>query len=123
MMTEAQAQKAVFEWAKDLAYKYPCLRLMFHIPNGGKRDYIEASHLKAQGVKAGVPDIFLPAARGGCHGLFIEMKREKGGVLTSFQSYYIEALMREGYKVAVCHGRDEAVRTIEEYLKGDNDGN
>ena len=114
-MSEAEEQKNLFRWA---AY-FPELSIMFHIPNGGSRNAIEGKHLKEQGVKAGVPDIFLPIARGGCHGLFIEMKRAKGGVLSQFQSQYIEALMRQGYRVAVCHGCDEAVQTIENYMKGD----
>lgn len=111
-MRESDEQAALFLWA---AYR-PELRLMFHIPNGGSRNPIEAANLKRQGVKAGVPDVFLPIARHGCHGLFIEMKRAKGGVLSQFQREYIEALMREGYRVAVCHGFEEAKRTIEEYL-------
>ena len=119
MMSEAEEQIALFDWAAWVGKQIPCMNLMFHIPNGGSRNAAEAAHLKLQGVKPGVPDIFLPVARGGCHGLFIEMKRAKGGVLSRFQSEYIEALMREGYRCAVCHGRDEAVKTSTEYLKGD----
>ncbi len=44
------------------------------MPNGGKRDKATAAVLKRQGVKAGVPDIMLPAARAGYHGLYIELK-------------------------------------------------
>lgn len=115
-MKEADEQKLLFEWAAWQSNAHPELRLMFHIPNGGSRNPIEGKHLKEQGVKAGVPDLFLPVARHGAHGLFIEMKRSKGGVLSSFQTEYIEALMREGYKVCVCHGFEEAKRTIEGYL-------
>ena len=50
---------------------------MFHIPNGGSRNKLEASNLKKQGVKAGVPDLFLPVGRGSYHGLFIELKSAK----------------------------------------------
>lgn len=112
MMTEAQEQENLFKWAAWI----PQLRLMFHIPNGGSRNRVEAANLKRQGVKPGVPDVFLPIARCGCHGLFIEMKRAKGGVLSQFQREYITALIDQGYRVAVCHGFDEAKRTIEEYL-------
>ena len=41
---------------------------------GGKRDAKTATILKRQGVKAGVPDLHLPVARGGYHGLYIELK-------------------------------------------------
>jgi hypothetical protein len=45
---EAQIQKNFFEWARLSSGKYPELKLMFHIPNGGRRDKIEAYHLKLQ---------------------------------------------------------------------------
>lgn len=58
-----------------LEFKYmPELQYMYHVPNGGKRDKATAAVLKRQGVKAGVPDIMLPAARAGYHGLYIELK-------------------------------------------------
>src|SRR5262245_64718583 len=50
-------------------------RLCFAIPNGGARDVITAGRLKAEGVRAGVPDVCLPVARAGYHGLFLEVKR------------------------------------------------
>lgn len=52
---EAQIQTALFKWAALAECKYPELRLMFHIPNGGRRDAVEAYHLKLQGTKSGVP--------------------------------------------------------------------
>lgn len=42
-----------------------------------KRDKATAVALKRQGVKAGVPDICLPVARNGYHGLHIELKAGK----------------------------------------------
>ena len=71
---ESGHQEALFEWA---AYHMDCmpeLEYMHHIPNGGKRDKRTAVALKRQGVKAGVPDICLPVARNGYHGLYIELK-------------------------------------------------
>ena len=53
---ESQIQSALFEWAAYNSGKYPELKLMFHIANGGRRDIIEAAHLKQQGVKSGVPE-------------------------------------------------------------------
>nr|DAQ77407.1 MAG TPA: Cytosine specific methyltransferase [Caudoviricetes sp.] len=77
-----------------------------------------AARMKAAGVKAGVPDMFLPVARGGSHGLYIELKRIKGGRVSAEQLAWMEELTREGYTCAVCHGWEEARETILNYLKG-----
>ena len=90
---------------------------MFAVPNGGSRNKIEAANLKRQGVKAGVPDIFLPLPRNGFHGLFIEMKT-KGNKCSEAQNGYIAEMALQGYKVAVCYGADEAINEIKSYLGG-----
>lgn len=46
----------------------------FHVPNGGYRLGKEAGRMKAQGVKAGVSDLVIRQARGGWHGLYLELK-------------------------------------------------
>lgn len=112
--TEAQEQTTLFQWA---AYQRPLeIRCMFSIPNGGSRNQIEALHLKQQGVKAGVPDIFVPCMRGGYGGLFIEMKRRKGGRLSEAQREMIDNLRCCGYRVEVCEGWEKARDVIKEYL-------
>lgn len=116
--TEDTEQAHIFAWAAWASGKYPELDLMHHIPNGGKRSKSEAARFKAQGVKAGVPDIFLPCARGGYHGLYIELKRTKGGKLSAAQKEWIDALRGQGYKVIVCYGFDEAREVIINYLEG-----
>lgn len=118
-MTEAEEQVLLFQWASHMALKYPAINLMFHIPNGGSRNLIEAKNLKKQGVKAGVPDIFLPVARGGFHGLFIEMKRSDGGRLSDAQADYIMKLRMQGYQALVCRGFDAATSIIKAYMEGD----
>jgi len=115
--TEAAEQSCLFEWADMAQTKYPCLRHMFAIPNGGSRHILEAVNLKKQGVKRGVPDIMLPVARQGYHGLFIEMKRQKGGRESPEQKEYKEYLIGEGYKAVTCISWFVARREIEEYLK------
>ena len=70
---EDDEQETLFEWAEIQAAKYPVLELMYHTPNGGKRDITTAKKLKRRGVKPGVPDVCLPVARGNYHGLYIEM--------------------------------------------------
>lgn len=52
---EADEQKKLFRWADFMKTEYPELDMMFHIPNGGSRNKLEAANLKKQGVRAGVP--------------------------------------------------------------------
>ena len=115
-MKEAEEQALLFQWAAAMRRRMPEMELLFHIPNGGSRNMIEARHLKAQGVKPGVPDLFLPVARHGMNGLFIEMKRADGGRLSDEQKTWIQRLRQELYEVKVCHGFDEARKALEEYL-------
>ena len=115
--TEAQEQTTLFQWARIMEKFWPELRLLHHIPNGGSRNPIEGRNLKMQGVKAGIPDIFLPCARGQYHGLYIEMKRQKGGRVSLEQKKMLLALQHEGYRVCVCRGWEEAKNAITEYMR------
>ena len=115
--SEEEEQVTLFNWAKMQEGKYPELKLMFHIPNGGLRSKTEAARLKKQGVKAGVPDICLPCAKCGRHGLFIELKKLTGGRTSKEQKAWIAALENAGYAASVCCGWKEAVRTITWYLE------
>jgi len=88
----------------------------FCIPNGGKRGMFEAMRLKRSGVMAGIPDLMIPIACGKWHGLFLEMKKEKGGVVSEAQKYWIGILREQNYKVEVCHGADHAINEIAHYF-------
>jgi hypothetical protein len=92
--------------------------LLFAIPNGGKRDYRTAASLKMEGVRAGVPDLFFAHPTKTAYGLFVEMKKVKGGRVSKEQQEQLEALADEGYICKVCHGCKEAVKALEEYLGG-----
>jgi hypothetical protein len=89
---------------------------LFSIPNGGKRNKIVAAKLKREGVKAGIPDLMLPYARGGWHGLFIEMKRIKGGSVSKIQGERIAFLRGQNYQVKICKGAAEAIEAIKVYM-------
>lgn len=118
-MTEAQEQRCLFEWANLVKQEFEELELMYHIPNGGKRDKKTAVNLKREGVKAGVPDICLPVARGQYHGLYIELKTSKGKVSKN-QKIWLENLDKQGYATIVCYGWLEAKEVLKEYLKNPN---
>ena len=108
---EAQEQATVVEWCDWMGVP------IFHIPNGGFRNPREGRNLKLQGVRAGVPDLFIPVASGGFHGLFVEMKKE-GGRLSPKQREWLQLLNRQGYKAVSCIGAGAAIDTIKEYIHG-----
>lgn len=113
---EEDEQIALFRWAAWQSNAIPELRLLHHIPNGGSRHKAEAARLKAAGVKSGVPDICLPVPRAGYHGLYIELKRQKGGRISTEQTKWIDALIKQGYCAAVCRGWEAAREEILRYL-------
>lgn len=120
----------------------PDLELLHAIPNGGHRDKVTAAKLKAEGVKAGIPDVFLPVARsfgvpGGpvtwYHGLYVELKRPKvmtegkrgrsivgkaAGSTQDEQDTMIARLRKQGYAVSVCFGWEAAAADIKKYMTG-----
>ena len=95
--------------------------LLFAIPNGGRRDKTTGARLKAEGVRAGVPDMFLALPRQDAPGLFLELKKQKGGRVSENQKTMHEALSHAGYPVCICRGWDEAKRAIEDYIGGTHD--
>lgn len=114
--TEAGAQETLFQWCEYQQGKYPELALLYHVPNGGKRDTKTAIALKRQGVKAGVPDLHLPVARGAYHGLYIELKVGDNKATVS-QKQWLRRLNDEGYLAVVCYGWQEAAECIVKYLE------
>lgn len=115
-MSEHQLQANFFDWAARQACKYPDLKKMFAIPNGGLRNVIVASKLKREGVKSGIPDVCMPVARGGFIGFWIEFKVGKNKC-TPAQVERIEQLRADGHNVAVCYTLEEGIAAVVWYLK------
>ena len=111
--TEEQEQEALFQWLSW--QKEPEFQMAFAIPNGGYRAKKTGAALKKQGVKPGIPDMFLPISRDGFHGLWIEMKSHKGKT-SDTQEVWHDNLRKEGYKVVVCHSADSAIDTLKNYI-------
>ena len=93
--------------------------LIFHVPNGGHRVKAVAAKLKAQGVKAGIPDLVLPMARGGFFGLYIEFKATppNDAAISSSQHERIRKLNDQGYLAVVCRGHFDTMEQIRAYLR------
>lgn len=114
--SESQEQQALFRWWRLFQPKLAPGRVMYAIPNGGRRDAVTGARLKAEGVLAGVPDVFLAAPMPPHAGLYIEMKRRTGGRATPAQQAMLATLEASGYAVAVCYGWREAADEIVRYL-------
>lgn len=115
---EEVEQTCLFRWAALQSGAMPELQMLHAIPNGGKRSKAEAARMKAAGVKAGVPDMCLPVPRGEYHGLYIELKRQKGGRLSDEQRIWLGKLREQGYAAYMCCGWNEAAETIMRYMRG-----
>lgn len=103
--SEHAEQRAFFCWLNFAAYTQlvPLAGLCFAIPNGGKRDKVTAARLKAEGVKAGVPDIAFPVPCGSYIGLFMELKIDNNAP-TELQAWWHGKLREQRHAVAVCWG-------------------
>ena len=103
--SEHDEQVGFINWFRT---KFPKV-LIFAIPNGGKRSIGAGKKLKAEGVVAGIPDLFIPS-----WDIWVEMKRKSGGRLAPDQKKIIEYLENEGYKVIVAKGATDASKQIME---------
>lgn len=114
--SEHDEQCAVIAWARIMAGRWPELRLLASIPNGGARDKASAAQIAAEGVLVGAPDLALFVQRHGFGALFIEMKTARGR-LSPAQVQVHEWLRAAGYLVVVCRSSEEAIRALEHYLE------
>lgn len=114
---EHQEQVTLFAWARLEESRFPELSLLFAVPNGGARNVVTGQRLKQEGVKRGVPDVWLPVARCGYHGLVIELKAGKGRP-TAEQKAWLKALAAQGWLTQVCVGFEAARDVLVRYLDG-----
>ena len=137
--TESGHQKAFFAWCamahlngfeaagdpssyvapgwQGLKRPVPALRWIHAIPNGGLRDPVSAALAKAEGVKRGIPDIFLPFPKGGYYGLYIEMKKPGKFKVSDEQNEFLNYSLANGYMSSICVGWIEAASSVFYYLK------
>jgi hypothetical protein len=123
--TEDGNQMALFCKAAENVGKYPQLKWLHAIPNGGDRNVIEAGKLVAAGTRSGVWDVFLPYpydGMAGYHGLYIEMKKpnrrnHKNGGLSDEQLEFGQYAEQMGYYCAVCYTWEEAWEILVKYLE------
>ena len=115
--SEYQEQLVFVEWLR-------LKRIIFYaVPNGGKRDIVEASKLKRSAYSPGVPDVCIPMPSKCYHGLYIELKREHGGTVSFEQVAWIKILRSQGYCAGVARGFRQAKEMVERYFDANKGGN
>ena len=120
---EHNYQVVVVRWSDNPFHRdrYPGLHMLFAVPNAGKRSARMGAYYKAEGLRPGAPDLVLPVARKGYHGLIIEMKVPKTALTkksyrTPEQTAWGENFTREGYLAITCWGHDAAITALKLYL-------
>ena len=113
-ISEHQEQVMLINWFRMQykQYKYH----LWAIPNGGSRHIVTAVNLKAEGVLAGVSDLFLMIPNTKYHGMFIEMKAKTGSV-SDKQKEFMAAASSMNYLAVVCYGFESAKLEITKYLQ------
>ena len=111
--SEDTEQINVVSWAGWNMNRYPELKWLFHVPNGGSRNKQEAVKFKQMGVKAGVSDLCLPYPKGSYCGLFVEMKFGNNRQQDT-QKEFLADMAAAGHFVATCYSAEEAIKVIEE---------
>ena len=116
---ESKIQQSFIRW---FSLQYSKLdKLLFAIPNGGKRSKITASIMKSEGQKRGVADLFLSIPRNAPldnwkkHGLYIETKTDIGKQ-SKEQKEFQKAVESQGYQYTICRSIEEFIKTINDYL-------
>jgi hypothetical protein len=121
---EHKESVALIQWRNVSLGKYPELKSLIHIPNGGLRNIRVAQKLKAEGTRAGVSDYLLPVARPTfnghygqmSHGLWIELKAGKNKP-TDIQYEWLYMMRDQGYMAEWAVGWFEASELIVAYLE------
>lgn len=115
--TEHHEQCRVFNWVNYLSDLHQDEKeLIYAVPNGGARSPTEAIRFKAEGVRAGIPDINVDIPKRGYNGMRVEMKKE-GGTLSEDQVRKHRLLERVGFFVVTCYSAEEAIGHMRWYFE------
>ena len=110
-------QVAIIAGLQFYISQYPVLEKVTAIPNGGLRKMVTAKKIKAEGGKAGVPDLVLMAGRRGYIGIAIEVKHGDN-TASEDQKEYIAFLEEEGWYARVMNDVQAIIDTFVWYASG-----
>ncbi|UTZ44538.1 VRR-NUC domain-containing protein [Vibrio campbellii] len=95
--------------------QYPTLyEVAFAVPNGGHRTKRAAKLMPYEGQKKGTPDICIPDPRGKYHGMFLEVKTDKG-TASKEQKAKAELYRKRGYYVVIAKGFAKCMDELAKY--------
>lgn len=116
LATENQIQSAFFDACRaDLTLAHCWIHA---IPNGTKKTIAGAVRFKKEGLISGVADVFVPVARGGYFGYYIEFKKP-GGKLSKNQELFHEFVSTNNYKFRIFYNSIDAYKSVKAYMKLD----
>lgn len=113
---EGAEQAAV---VKYIEWQYPQVRkLTASVPNGANKSRAARANFKREGLTPGYPDLLIDYPRGPYHGLRIEMKRRAKSLSAVHDAQWLwrDNLRRQGFRVVICYGKDEAIAEIDQYI-------
>ena len=110
---EDALQKSCVRWFSYQWAKYT--ELFFHVPNGGRRNPVEAAKFKAMGVKPGVADLLLLVPNKFYPYMAIELKSKKGRA-SDHQNQFRDAVERVGGKYVLVRSLEEFMGVVNIYL-------
>lgn len=112
-MKEHQIAAELMKWAGYNVRRYPCLELLHHVANEGKRD---ARKTAREGLLAGLPDYHLPVPADKYCGFWLELKA-KGKRPTKKQDKVMATLKRWGNFVCWTDTLQHSIFYLEWYAK------
>ena len=116
--SESEEQQAVIRWWLVACDSFKLTeRVLMASPGQAARTQRNGRRMKAEGYRAGTPDLFLAVPRKGMGGLFIEMKKRDGSVadLSDSQKEMLCDLSTS-YRIAVACGAGQAIQAIKDFL-------
>lgn len=116
-MSESQMQQQIIKWWAVACREFQVPeRLLMSFPLQGARTPRNGARLKAEGLRAGTPDMLLAVCWFGGRGLWLELKTPKGR-LTASQREMLSNLDTQGYQTCVPRSVKEAIDQITAYMK------
>lgn len=109
---ESWHQRQLIQWCRQ----YEWGQYLYHIPNETTGGQGWVARNRQMGCRKGVPDLCLPIPMQGYHGLYIELKTDKGRPSKN-QKRWIHALSALGYRAEVCQGWEAARDVLIEYME------